>query len=114
ERGSGRHRADKARAYGVLLGTWLRHHLLYTKRGTRRQVPQALAPTTGCGSRLSLQLTRLWPCDSRSCSPPWHPPRASPPAPSAYASPPPPPCPAPSSSTAPRCAPGAPPPGRCG
>src|SRR5438552_1462804 len=42
---------------------WLRHHLLYTKRGRRRQAPQALAPATGSGPRLSLQLTRL--CDMR-------------------------------------------------
>src|SRR5438445_2329502 len=42
---------------------WLRHHLLYTKRGRRRQAPQALAPATGNGPELSLQLTRL--CDMR-------------------------------------------------
>src|SRR3989449_1044982 len=42
---------------------WLRHHLLYTKRGRRRQALQALAPATGSGPRLSLQLTRL--CDMR-------------------------------------------------
>src|SRR3989454_910627 len=42
---------------------WLRHHLLYTKRGRRRQAPQALAPATGSGPRLSLQRTRL--CDMR-------------------------------------------------
>src|SRR5213594_5118459 len=33
---------------------WLRHHLLYTKRCRRRQAPQALAPPTGSGPRLSL------------------------------------------------------------
>src|SRR6058998_1637902 len=33
---------------------WLRHHLLYTKRCRRRQAPQALAPATGSGPRLSL------------------------------------------------------------
>src|SRR5207247_967190 len=49
------------RAHGVLLGMWLRHHLLDTERVRRRQAPQALAPATGSGPRLSLQLTRL--CD---------------------------------------------------
>src|SRR3989442_1209926 len=33
---------------------WLRHHLLYTKRGRRRQAPQAPAPATGRGPSLPL------------------------------------------------------------
>src|SRR2546430_1198484 len=47
---------------------WLRHHLLYTKRGRRRQAPQAPAPPTGSGPRVSRQLTKL--CDMRSPSVP--------------------------------------------
>src|SRR5207245_7869220 len=53
------HAFPTRRSSDLLLGTWLRHHLLYTRRGTRRQAPQALAPPTGSGPRLSLPLTRL-------------------------------------------------------